>query len=252
LSVGRRAGAEFLGTAFLLAAVVGSGIMGERLSGGNVAITLLANSLATGFALAALIIVFGPMSGAHFNPVVTLSLALRRQADWRDAAPYLVAQFAGAMAGVWAAHMMFELPGVQASATVRSGGAQIFSEVLATFGLVTVVLNCGRDRPWAAPIAVGGYIAAAYWFTASTSFANPAVTMARAMTATFSGIRLEDVAGFVAAQAAGALLAVAADRLLKDSPRGSPDRNAEPGALSISTRRSDIPPERMTHSRPDL
>jgi glycerol uptake facilitator-like aquaporin len=248
LSVARRAGAEFLGTAFLLAAVVGSGIMGERLAGGNVAIALLANSLATGFALVSLIIVFGPMSGAHFNPLVTLSLAIRRQADWPDVAPYLVAQFVGAMAGVWAAHMMFELPALQSPATARSGGAQMWSEVVATFGLLTVVLNCGRDRPWAAPIAVGGYIAAAYWFTASTSFANPAVTVARSMTATFSGIRLEDVAGFVAAQVAGALLAVAVDRLLKDSP----DRNAEPGALSISTRRSDIPPERVTHSRQDL
>ena len=248
MSIARRAGAEFIGTAFLLAAVVGSGIMGERLSGGNVAITLLANSLATGFALAALIIVFGPMSGAHFNPVVTLSLALRRQAAWLDAAPYLAAQFLGAMAGVFAAHMMFELPGLQASASVRSGGAQIFSEVVATFGLITVVLNCGRDRPWAAPIAVSSYIAAAYWFTASTSFANPAVTIARSMTATFSGVRLEDVGGFIAAQLAGALLAVAADRLLGVSP----GRNAEPGALSVSTRRSDIPPERMPDPTRDL
>ena len=248
MSRARRAWVEGLGTAFLLAAVVGSGIMGERLAGGNVAIALLANSLATGFALAALIIVVGPISGAHFNPVVTLSLALRRQADWRDAAPYLVAQVLGAVAGVWAAHVMFDLPGLQSSATVRSGGAQMFSEVVATFGLVAVVLNCGRDRPWAAPIAVSSYIAAAYWFTASTSFANPAVTIARSMTATFAGIRFEDVAGFIAAQLAGALLAVAADRLL----RNSPGRNAEPGALSISTRRSDIPPERMTHSRPDM
>ena len=248
MSPARRAAAECVGTAFLLAAVVGSGIMGERLAGGNVAITLLANSLATGFALTALIIVFGPMSGAHFNPVVTLSLAVQRQVDWLDVAPYLVGQFLGAVAGVLAAHMMFEMPGLQESATERSGGAQLFSEVVATFGLVTVVLNCGRDRPWAAPIAVGGYIAAAYWFTASTSFANPAVTIARSMTATFSGIRLEDVAGFIAAQLAGALLAVAADRLLK----GSPGRNAEPGALSISTRRSDIPPERATHVTPEI
>ena len=242
MSIARRAGAEFLGTAFLLAAVVGSGIMGERLSGGNVAITLLANSLATGFALAALITVFGPMSGAHMNPLVTLSLALRREAEWRDVLPYLVAQAAGAVAGVWAAHIMFDLPGLQSSTSVRSGASQLWSEAVATFGLITVVLNCGRDRPWAAPIAVSSYIAAAYWFTASTSFANPAVTIARSMTATFSGIRLEDVAGFIAAQLAGALLAVAADRLL----RVSPDRNAEPGALSLGTRRSDIPPERVT------
>jgi glycerol uptake facilitator-like aquaporin len=241
LTLARRAWAECMGTAFLLAAVVGSGIMGERLAGGNAAIVLLANSLATGFALAALIIVFGPMSGAHFNPLVTLSLAARRQADWADALPYLVAQVVGALVGVWTAHLMFGLPGLQMSETARSGGAQMWSELVATFGLVTVVLSCGRDRPWAAPVAVGGYIAAAYWFTASTSFANPAVTLARSMTATFSGIRLEDVAGFVAAQLAGALLAVAADRMLK----GSPGRNAEPGVLSVDTRRSDIPPERV-------
>ena len=143
---------------------------------------------------------------------------------------------------------MFELPGLQGSATARSGGAQMWSEVVATFGLLTVVLNCGRDRPWAAPIAVGGYIAAAYWFTASTSFANPAVTVARSMTATFSGIRLEDVAGFIAAQIVGALLAVVADRLLKGKTGSSPGRNAEPGALSVGTRRSDIPPERVPNT----
>jgi glycerol uptake facilitator-like aquaporin len=242
LSLARRAWVEFLGTAFLLAAVVGSGIMGERLAGGNVAITLLANSLATGFAVAALIIVFAPLSGAHFNPLVTLALAARRQTEWRDVLPYVGAQAVGALAGVWAAHVMFGLPGLQESQTVRTGGAQWWSEVVATFGLVTVVMNCGRDRPWAAPIAVGGYIVAAYWFTASTSFANPAVSLARAMTATFSGIRFEDVPGFVAAQAGGALLAVLADRALK----GSPGRNAEPGVLSMHARRSDIPPERMT------
>ena len=242
MSLVRRAWVEFLGTAFLLAAVVGSGIMGERLAGGNVAITLLANSLATGFALAALIIVFAPLSGAHFNPLVTLALATRRQAEWHDVLPYVGAQAVGAIAGVWAAHLMFGLPALQESQTIRTGGAQWWSEVVATFGLVTVVLNCGRDRPWAAPIAVGGYIAAAYWFTASTSFANPAVTLARATTATFSGIRLEDVLGFVVAQLGGTLLAVLADRALK----GSPGRNAEPGVLSMHARRSDIPPERMT------
>jgi glycerol uptake facilitator-like aquaporin len=252
LSLPRRALAEFIGTAFLLMAVVGSGIMGERLAGGNAAIVLLANSLVTGLALAALIIVFGPMSGAHMNPLVTLSLALRSQASSRDIPAYLLAQACGAILGVWIAHAMFELPVLQLSQAVRSGPAQMLSEMVATFGLVTVVLNCGRDRPWAAPIAVGGYIAAAYWFTASTSFANPVVTIARAMTATFSGIRLGDVAGFVTAQAAGMLLAVAADRVLRGEPRSSPDRNAEPGALSVSTRRSDIPPERVTHSRQDM
>jgi glycerol uptake facilitator-like aquaporin len=252
LTLARRAAAEGLATAFLLAAIVGSGIMGERLAGGNVAIALLANSLATGFALAALIVVCGPMSGAHMNPVVSLALALRRQAEWRDVAPYAIAQLAGALAGVWAAHLMFGLPVLQVSAANRSGAALLWSEVIATFGLLTVVLNCGRDRPWAAPLAVGGYIAAAYWFTASTSFANPAVTLARSLTNTFSGIRPEDVAGFAGAQIAGALLAVVTDAALKGALRGSPDRNAEPGALSIDTRRSDIPPERITHSRPRL
>jgi glycerol uptake facilitator-like aquaporin len=246
LSLARRASVEFLGTAFLLAAVVGSGIMGERLAAGNLALTLLANSLATGFALAALIIVCGPLSGAHFNPLVTLSLAARGEASWREVPPYLGAQVAGALAGVWIAHAMFGLPGWQQFQTARADGGQWLSEVVATFGLLTVVLNCGRDRPWAAPVAVGGYIAAAYWFTASTSFANPAVTVARAMTATFSGIRLEDVLGFVLAQLGGALLAVLADRALKGSPRSSPGRNAEPGVLSRHARRSDIPPERMT------
>lgn len=245
MSLARRAAAEGLATAFLLAAVVGSGIMGERLAGGNVAIALLANSLATGFALIALIVVYGPQSGAHMNPVVTLALALRGRAGWRDVAPYAAAQTAGAILGVWVAHLMFELPVLQLSLTGRSGAAQLFSEAVATFGLVTVVLNCDRDRPWAAPFAVGVYIAAAYWFTASTSFANPAVTIARALTRTFAGIRMQDAPGFIGAQLIGGVLALLADRLLRSSPRISPGGNAEPGALSVSTRRSDIPPERM-------
>ena len=206
----RRYFAEGLGTAFLLAAVVGSGIMGERLANGNAAITLLANSLATGFALVALIVAFAPRSGAHFNPVVTLAIALRGDFPRHDVAPYLVAQFAGAVAGVFAAHAMFDVALVQAYATPRTGWAQWWSEVVATFGLVLVVLSCRKEQAWAAPAAIGAYIAAAYWFTASTSFANPAVTLARGLTATFSGIRLADVAPFVAAQLVGAGLALAA------------------------------------------
>ena len=208
----RRAGAELLGTALLLAAVVGSGIMGERLAGGNVAIVLLANSLATGLALVALIVAFAQRSGAHFNPVVTAVLALRGEFPREDVLPYLVVQFIGALLGVIAAHAMFDLALVQQSPTVRTGMAQWWSEVVATFGLVFVVLSCDAKRAWAAPFAIGGYIAAAYWFTASTSFANPAVTLARGLTATFTGIRPEDVLPFVVAQFAGALLALFADR----------------------------------------
>jgi glycerol uptake facilitator-like aquaporin len=215
MSLVRRAAAEALGTALLLAAVVGSGIMGERLAGGNVAIALLANSLATGFALVALLVAFAPRSGAHFNPLVTLALALRRDIARRDVAPYLIAQFAGAVLGVMAAHAMFELPLVQASATERSGVGQWWSECVATFGLLFVVLGFERKSAWAAPFAVGGYIAAAYWFTASTSFANPAVTLARGFTATFAGIGLNNVAAFVASQLVGAALALVADRALR-------------------------------------
>jgi len=210
----RRAGAEFIGTALLLAAVVGSGIMGERLAGGNVAIALLANSLATGFALAALIIALGPRSGAHFNPLVTLALVFRRRFPRGEISAYLAAQFAEALAGLLAAHAMFDLSLLQYGDKARSGIGQWWSEIVATFGLVLVVLSCDRDRPWAAPLAVSGYIAAAYWFTASTSFANPAVTLARAFTTTFAGIRPEDVLPFFAAQIAGAALAVLADRVL--------------------------------------
>ncbi len=206
----RRALAEALGTAFLLAAVVGSGIMGERLSGGDAAITLLANSLATGFALAALIIAFAPRSGAHFNPVVTLAVWLRGDFPRREVLPYLAAQLIGAIAGVLAAHAMFDLSMLQTYCAPRTGWAQWWSEIVATFGLVFIVLSCGGGRPWAAPAAVGAYIAAAYWFTASTSFANPAVTVARAFTATFSGIRLVDVGPFIAAQFGGAALALLA------------------------------------------
>jgi glycerol uptake facilitator-like aquaporin len=211
LTRGRRLAAEGLGTALLLAAVVGSGIMGERLSGGNVAIALLANSLATGAALVALILAFGPISGAHFNPAVTLALAWRREIPWKDVPGYLVAQVLGALLGVWAAHYMFEAPIFMASRHVRTGGPRWAAEAVATFGLLVVILGAkGR-----AAAAVGAYITAAYWFTSSTSFANPAVTFARAWTDTFAGIRPIDVPAFVVAQALGAALAVALFRKLE-------------------------------------
>lgn len=203
----RRITAEFLGTLFLLAAIVGSGIMGDRLSSGNVAIALLANSIATGAALMALILAFGPISGAHFNPVVTLADAWQGETVWRDVPPYIAAQIAGALAGVAVAHLMFGETLFLASSHVRSGPAQLLSEFIATFGLMAVIWGCGRPRPAAVPYAVGAYIAAAYWFTSSTSFANPAVTLARAMTNTFAGIRPLDVPGFILFQIAGALAA---------------------------------------------
>lgn len=215
MSLARRAGAECIGTSLLLAAVVGSGIMGERLAGGSVAIALLANSIATGGALVALIVAFGPRSGAHFNPVVTLALALRGEVAARDVAPYVFAQVVGGLLGVLAAHAMFELPVLQVGEKLRSGPAQWWSEIVATFGLVLVVLSCDRVRSWAAPIAVGGYITAAYWFTASTSFANPAVTLARGFTTTFAGIRPDDMLPFTLAQLLGAGFAVLADRALR-------------------------------------
>jgi glycerol uptake facilitator-like aquaporin len=212
----RAALAEAIGTALLLAAVVGSGIMGERLAQGNVAIALLANSLATGFALVALIAALAGRSGAHFNPVVTLAFAIRAGFPARRLAPYVLAQLGGAAFGVLAAHAMFDLPLLQVSSAARFGIGQWCSEVIATFGLVLIVLGCSRQAPWRAPLAVGAYIAAAYWFTASTSFANPAVTVARGFTATFSGIEPSSVPWFVLAQLGGAGLAVWADRVLGD------------------------------------
>jgi glycerol uptake facilitator-like aquaporin len=203
-SLARKLVAEGLGTALLLATVVGSGIMGEKLAAGNAAIALLANSLATGAGLVALILTFGPVSGAHFNPVVTLALAARRETPWRQVPLYIAIQVLGAILGVWVAHYIFELPLLQASRHVRTGGPQWASEVLATAGLLAVIFGCSKARPSAVPFAVGGYIAAAYWFTSSTSFANPAVTLARAFTDTFSGIRPADVAGFVISQLIGA------------------------------------------------
>jgi len=213
----KRAVAEGLGTAFLLAAVVGSGIMGERLAAGNVAIALLANTIATGAALVALILTFGPISGAHFNPAVTLADAWQLGIAWSDAPVYIGAQIAGALAGVAVAHMMFGLPLFFASRHVRSGGAQVFSEFIATFGLLAVIWGCVRFRPSMVPFAVGAYITAAYWFTASTSFANPAVTLARSVSDTFAGIRPADAPLFIIAQLAGAAMATLLFRWLLPS-----------------------------------
>ena len=210
----RRAVAEALGTAFLLATVVGSGIMGERLSGGNVAIALLANTLATGAGLVTLILTFGPTSGAHFNPAVTLADASQKGLPWRDVSAYVGAQVAGAFAGVVLAHVMFGEPLLAASQKARAGGAQLVSEFVATFGLLGVIWGCARRRGSAVPFAVGAYITAAYWFTSSTSFANPAVTLARAATDTFAGIRPVDVPGFVVAELLGAAAATALFRWL--------------------------------------
>ena len=200
--------AEALGTALLLAIVVGSGIMGERLAGGNVAIALLGNTLATGAGLVVLITVFGPISGAHFNPAVTLVMALRREISARLAAAYVAAQVAGAVLGVWAAHAMFAEPIWQISTKLRDGPAQAWSEVVATFGLVVTILGVSRARAEFTSVAVGLYITAAYWFTASTSFGNPAVTVARSLSNTFAGIAPSSAPAFIAAQIAGALAAL--------------------------------------------
>jgi glycerol uptake facilitator-like aquaporin len=210
----QRAVGEGLGTALLVAAVVGSGIMGEQLAGGNAAIALLANTIATGAALVALILTFGAISGAHFNPAVTLADAAVGGVAWREVPLYLTAQFGGALAGVGVAHAMFGRALFAASPHARSGSPQLLSEFVATFGLLAVIWGCSRRRPSATPFAVGAYITAAYWFTASTSFANPAVTLARCATDTFSGIRPADVPGFVVAQLSGAAAATALFRWL--------------------------------------
>ncbi len=220
----RRVVSEGIGTALLLAAVVGSGIMGERLSGGNVAIALLANSLATGAMLVALILTFGPISGAHFNPAVTLADAWQRGIEWRHVTGYVVAQFIGAFLGVGSAHLMFGEPLLTASRHVRAGSAQMFSEFIATFGLLAVIWGCARLRSSVVPFAVGAYITGAYWFTSSTSFANPAVTLARSMTDTFSGIRPIDVPGFIVAQLAGSMAATALFAWLVPAASGSSER----------------------------
>jgi glycerol uptake facilitator-like aquaporin len=210
----RKLVAEGVGTALLLAVVVGSGIMGERLAGGNVALALLANAFATGAGLVALLLAFGPISGAHFNPVVTLAAAWARELPGREVGPRLAAQFVGAIGGVVLAHVMFGHALVAAGTHVRAGAAQAASEVVATFGLVAVVTACGRRRPETTPYAVAAYVTAAYWFTASTAFANPAVTVARALTDTFAGIRPADAPEFIAAELVGAALAAALFRWL--------------------------------------
>lgn len=206
-SLPKRAIAEMIGTAFLLAAVVGSGIMGEQLAGNNVALVLLINSFATGSALIALILALGPISGAHFNPAVTLALATQKLFSWREAPAYIFAQTLGAFLGVFAAHLMFAKPIITISTHLREGNAQFLSEGIATFGLVMIILGSLRRSPTAVAIAVGTYIASAYWFTASTSFANPAVTLARSVTDTFTGIHPDNIFAFVLAQLLGAGLA---------------------------------------------
>ena len=206
-SMSRRLAAEALGTALLLAVVIGSGIMGDRLAGGNIAIALMGNTIATGAALVVLITVFGPLSGAHFNPAVTLVFAARREIGWGLALAYIVAQVAGGALGVWAAHAMFAEPILQVSTKLRDGPAQVFSEGIATFGLIAAILGSIRFRPEATPMIVGLYITSAYWFTASTSFANPAITLARCLSNTFAGIAPTSAPGFIAAQLVGAATA---------------------------------------------
>jgi glycerol uptake facilitator-like aquaporin len=224
VTLSRRVVAEGVGTALLVAAVVGSGIMGARLADGNAAIALLANTLATGAGLVALILAFGPISGAHFNPLVTLADASQRGLPWSSAPAYVVVQIAGAVVGACLANVLFGLPVVQLSTNARSGWTLLLSELVATFGLLTVVRGCVRHRPSTVAFAVAAYIAAAYWFTPSTSFANPAVTLARSLTDTFAGIRPTDVPGFVAAQCAGATAATFLFRWLAPAPDGQEAR----------------------------
>jgi glycerol uptake facilitator-like aquaporin len=226
----RRVTAEFIGTGFLVAAVVGSGIMGERLAAGNVAIALLANTIATGAALVSLILAFGAISGAHFNPAVTVVEALELGVSWQAAACYIPAQLLGGIGGVILAHLMFGLPVLSLSHHARSGDAQVMSEFLATFGLLCVIWGCSRRRSEMVPFAVGAYITAAYWFTSSTSFANPAVAVARSLSDTFSGIRPFDVPLFVLAEFAGALAATLLFRWLTPrQPKNTPTPAVTPG-----------------------
>ena len=206
-SLSRRLVAEFVGTGFLVASIVGSGIMAERLANGNVALALLANTIATGAALVALILTFGPISGAHFNPAVTLADAMEGGLPWSQGSLYVIVQILGGVAGTVAAHLMFGLPAVSISRHVRSGGRQLLSEFVATFGLLSVIWGSSRVRSSVVPFAVGAYITAAYWFTSSTSFANPAVTIARSLSDTFAGIRPADIPLFILAQVFGALAA---------------------------------------------
>jgi glycerol uptake facilitator-like aquaporin len=213
-SLAQRSLAEGLGTAFLLAAVVGSGIMAAKLAGGNGALALLCNTLPTGAILTVLILIFGPLSGAHFNPGVSLAFALRGELPWPTTGIYIAMQIIGGVVGVWAAHLMFELPVLQLSVTVRTGSAQWFAEFVASLGLGLTIFGSVAHAPSAVPFAVGLYITSAYWFTASTSFANPAVTIARSLSDTFAGIAPADVPAFIAAQLAGMLAAVAVGALL--------------------------------------
>ncbi len=219
ISLNRRLIAELLGTAFLLAVVVGSGIMGEKLAGGSVGLALLANSLATGAGLFALILVFGPISGAHFNPAVSLYAAMEKHISWHEAGLYVVVQIVGAVLGVVVAHLMFAAPLIELSQHVRTGGSQWWSEFVATFGLLAVIISTSRSNHETTPAAVAAYITAAYWFTASTSFANPAVTLARTLTNTFAGIRPSDSLGFIVMQIFGAMTAVLVFRWLLQSTK---------------------------------
>lgn len=227
MTLSRRITSELIGTALLMTAVAGSGIMGERLAEGNLAIVLLANTLATGAALVALILTFGPISGAHFNPAVTLADALEGGLPWREAPAYIVAQVTGAFGGIAVAHLMFGLPVFFASHHARAGGAQVFGEFVATFGLLATIWGCVRSQKPAVPFAVATYIMAGYWFTSSTSFANPAVTLARSVTDTFVGIRPSDVPGFIIAQFAGAAAATLLFRWL------SPPRRKDAEAVML-------------------
>jgi len=215
-ALGRRVAAEGIGAFFLFACVIGSGIMGSNLAGGNDAVALLANTIATGAILFVLITVLGPVSGAHMNPAVTLVAAWRRELRWNDAGAYILAQLAFGIAGAWTAHLMFDLPALQLSVKARTGLGQWIGEAVATFGLILTILGAVRFRRSAVPAAVGLYISAAYWFTSSTSFANPAITVARSLSDTFAGIAPRDVPAFIAAQLIGAALAAATARLLFD------------------------------------
>ena len=224
--IGRRVAAEALGAGLLVATVVGSGIMAERLAAGNVALALLANAIATGGALFALILVFAPWSGAHFNPVVTLVLAIDGEIAWRDVLAYVAAQFAGAVIGVWVAHLMFDLPIIEWSSHAREGIGPWTGELVATFGLALVIESGRRAFARSLPAAVAAYITAAYWFTSSTSFANPAVTVARSLTDSFAGIAPRDVLAFIACQCLGATAAVGFVRWLERRPSPAPGRAA--------------------------
>jgi glycerol uptake facilitator-like aquaporin len=235
---GRRLVAEALGTAFLLAIVIGSGIMGERLAGGNVAVALLANTVATGAGLVPLLLTFGPISGAHLNPAVTLADAAVGGRPWREVPGYVAAQLAGAFAGVAGAHVMFGEPVFFASQHARAGLPQLASELVATFGLLATIWGTVRTRPSAIPFAVGAYVTAGYWFTASTCFANPAVTLARAASDTFAGIRPADVGGFVAAQLLGAFAATAVFAWLVPVRRSS--RAGAPSAVPAPQHQEDV------------